>query len=358
MVTDAMRAIQQRIMDDGKISFATYMELALYHPSGYYGQSVRIGGAGADFYTASQFLVFGWTLGRYIVDEWQRFLRPLRLQVVEVGAGQGELASYICDYLARNMPAEVIVEYVIVEASPHLQKVQQNRLGSSGKGAISVSWGEPDAKLDTVLVANEVLDALPVERLRLTSAGWLQGWVQMGEPGQLTHIWEPAPSALATLADAWLPIPMETEAELCTRLPDFFRTCSAYGGRMTGLFFDYGIHKDELSLGIRPNGTVRGYFQHRVVDVLVHPGTCDITADVLWEHALHTATHSGWDSVALSSQGKFLMDAGIAAVLEQLWNTSEQNGIRSDTATRQFKQLILPGGMGERFSTLTCRRRV
>lgn len=355
MADGVVEAIREVIAREGKVSFAKYMELALYHEAGYYGQSVKIGGSGADFYTASQFPLFGFTLGHYILQKWLSDNKPARLQIVELGAGQGELAEHICAYLARSLPDSITIEYVIDETSDYLKGVQGHRLFQSQSPNVHVRWGQPDPHLDSVLIANEVLDALPIERLKRSSKGWLQAFVRVDEVGTCTLYWEPALEPLTNLANQWLPIPVGTEAEICPQLPDFFARCRGFARNMTGLFFDYGIHSSELRAGIRPQGTLRAFFRHQVVDVLTTPGGSDITADVLWDHATSCAIDLGWAGSRVIPQGSFLMEVGIADVLRQAWDGDGKLGQTMEAATRQFKQLVLPGGMGERFSVLECR---
>jgi NADH dehydrogenase [ubiquinone] 1 alpha subcomplex assembly factor 7 len=351
-VTDALH---DALRAEGKIPFSRFMELALYHPSGYYGKSVEIGGTGADFYTASQFPLFGFTLGKYIFDEWKRRSCPEHMQVVEIGAGQGEMAHNICEALQAYMPT-VHIEYVIVEASVHLQTVQRRRLASLATSSMSLRWGLPNPDVDTVLIANEVLDALPVELLQRTRRSWMRGWVRADGENSFALDWQPASTWLCDLAEKWLPIPFDTRAELCVGLPEFFLACTNYGYRTAALFIDYGSVHDELRAGLRPQGTIRGYAKHQIVDPFYNPGACDITADVVWDRAIQAAMDAGWDHVVLHKQGKFLMDIGVTGILEQLWEASGGTLLQQQSHTGQFKQLVLPGGMGERFSVLECRR--
>lgn len=340
------------------VTFLKFMEQALYGKQGYYTRAVRIGGDGADFYTAALSPLFSFTMGRYVVEMWRKVGEPATLQVVEIGAGQGELADGICQWLQMNLP-NVIVEYVIVELSSYLEEVQQERLGHLHKdnSRIHVRWGIPDYALPTVLVANEVLDALPVERIRRTKVGWQQAFVRRVEQGYTWH-WNSAPGQLAEVADRFVNCPVGTAAELTTGYLDFFQRLLNYGRPLEAALIDYGITKVEWESGVRPNGTLRGYSHHQVVeDVLSKPGEVDLTADVNWDYAAASAKETGFAVQPLMTQAQFLMQFGILDVLQSLQhNLAEQAAQERLALIGQFKQLVFPGGMGERFSVMTCSR--
>ncbi|MCL6548354.1 MAG: SAM-dependent methyltransferase, partial [Alicyclobacillus sp.] len=144
-----------------EVPFSDFMEAALYGEDGYYRRRVSIGREG-DFYTAARFPLFAFGVARYIAAAWARLGRPGTLQVVELGAGQGELAGYLCTRLAELLPG-VDVEYVILERSPFLRSVQRRRFEDAGKlpDTVRIRWGGPDPDRLSVVLANEVLDAQP-----------------------------------------------------------------------------------------------------------------------------------------------------------------------------------------------------
>lgn len=347
------------------IPFGQFMRQALYGAGGYYETNVRIGQGGGDFYTAAQLSLFADVLQRYILRTWRAWSEPERLQIVELGAGQGELASRLCDWLSRL--AHVEIKYVIIEPSAHLRAQQQDRLRAWTTGdadaanRLDVCWGSPDADMDTVLLANEVLDALPVERVRRNPRGWQQAFVRASKDGQHSLQWRAASADIEQLAQRWLPIPSRTEAEICPDLWPLFARCLGYGRRLRALFFDYGITLDEWRAGVRPKGTVRGYRQHQIVDPLEHPGRSDITADVHWACAMDAARAAGFDDVRLTPQGRFLIDEGILDALEVAQSAhvdadGAHDWLRHAALMGQFKRLVLPEGMGERFSVLECSK--
>jgi NADH dehydrogenase [ubiquinone] 1 alpha subcomplex assembly factor 7 len=375
---------------DGPIRFSKFMDMALYGPHGYYTRRVHIGRAG-DFVTAASAPGFAFALARWIERKWVEMDRPLTLQVVEIGAGEGLLAERLIEHLARWRDglerAAPEVHYVILEVSEALTVRQRERLSGS---PIPVHWGDPDARLDSIIIGNEVLDALPVERVRKAADGtwWCayvapvrsgemgttlahgaageridsvmgarardagETFIASGEPGStlspLRVVWQPAPPEFAALCEAWLPIPAGSEAELCLLYEDWFRAVRGYGRRLRALWLDYGITTAEWSAGARPHGTVRGYARHRHVDPLAAAGACDITADVHWDWAMEAARRAGWQVRSCQAQGPFLLAHGILdtvapGMLPEADRLKLVGGV---------KTLILPGGMGERYTVL------
>lgn len=343
-----------------EISFSQFMENALYGPDGYYTNSVSIGGDGADFYTAALSPLFSSALGRFVVDRWHQCGAPGILQVVELGAGQGELAAGVSQWLEDTLPPAVQVQYVIVEVSPRLeQKQKQKLLGPDAplRPRIQFRWGLPSDDLPTVMLANEVLDALPVERVRRTKSGWMQAYMGRVEPPEKSFlVWKSAPPHLCNTADRFVACPIDTEAEICLSYGHFFARLATYGHPLEVAFFDYGITRAEWESGIRPNGTVRGYYRHQVLDVLSSPGKIDLTADVNWDYAQEAAREAGFQVVSLTSQADFLMRFGILDALKSAQESTLASGavLKQAAFTAQFKQLVFPGGMGERFAVMTC----
>jgi NADH dehydrogenase [ubiquinone] 1 alpha subcomplex assembly factor 7 len=346
--------LRESIREQGCISFYEFMDIALYHNLGYYQRCVAIGREGADFYTSAQSRLFSATLGRYVARCWKDFGEPSALQVVELGAGQGELALGVCRALEQRLPTSVQWSYCIVDVSHKLRAIQQASARDAKWGS-RIRWSNPQPDVPTVLIANEVLDALPVERLRRTGTGprdWERAHVCESKDGAFCWMWAAASDELAALAARWLPIQPGQIAEIAPDVASFFARCCTYGTPIKAVFFDYGISTQEWSEGVRPNGTLRAFSQHRIVHPLENPGDVDLTADVHWDYVVHAARLSGCRCATLLPQGNFLLREGIAEELQA----------RADAAapgqyTRwvgEFKQLVLPGGMGERFCVLEC----
>lgn len=354
----------------GLISFSEFMEQALYGPFGYYQQRVQLGGAGSDFYTSAQFPLFGMTLGRYISQLYQAQERTGPLRIVELGPGQGELAYHVCSYLLSDDAIPEGIDYFFVERSLRLKQVQEETTRPISD-KVRFSWLDDNTSFtaDHVFVlSNELLDALPVERVKRVDSGVLRGFVRLDkENGNLQEVFLPAPAQLSDLVTRYAPVPPSHVAEICLHYDEVFERLSVLAHEVDAVFFDYGTYRQEWQEGVRPHGTLRAFHHHELVDPLEHPGEVDITADVNWDLAHDVAEKNGFVVTDISSQGSFLMRNGIMDVvamlstddgLSQPAGTSVLfSGTGSTALTRALKQLVMPGGMGERFSAFVFQKR-
>lgn len=366
------RQLRELADGDGMVSFGQFMETALYGPHGYYQSGPKLGGRGADFFTATQFPLFGYTLGHYAAQLAQTWYPQAgsELCVIELGPGQGELAEAACTWLLEHLPPSMSLHYILVERSAALTQTQQQRLSAFSEaqsaGRLHLSWSTtvPHQVTDKAIVfANEVLDALPVERIRRTPDGWEQAFLQIPQgqlAGRAEEVWRPACPEIEAKAQA-VDVPVGNETEICPGYEDLLADCRRCARTVHALWFDYGVTVEELAEGIRPRGTLRGFSRHQVVSPLEHPGDVDITSDVCWPLAESAAVSAGFGEVTRKSQGAFLMEAGITEVAQEWLGETQpfgpkERGRVTSTATllNGMKTLVLPGGMGERFSVLIC----
>ncbi|MBI3744988.1 MAG: SAM-dependent methyltransferase, partial [Chloroflexi bacterium] len=196
-----VEAIRAEIHEAGPMTFARYMELALYHPShGYYASGGRGPGRVADFLTAPEsHPIFGWALAAQIEEVWGRLGRPAPFVVLEPGAGTGALAAGILGGLQRSGSAlRDVIRYRIAERAPDRLRQVRERLAAVGAGA---TLEEDDgAPLEGVIVANEVLDALPVHRVAGGPDGsLLESFVTIDPAGRFVAVTGP-PSTPALAA--------------------------------------------------------------------------------------------------------------------------------------------------------------
>ncbi|MCL6627389.1 SAM-dependent methyltransferase [Alicyclobacillus shizuokensis] len=334
----------------GGLTFARFMSLALYGEDGYYNRCVRIGEEGGDFYTASGMPLFAHTLALWAERNWRRWRRPRYLQVVEIGPGQGEFAQTFLSAWRARMSDACELRYVLLERAPGLQRLQYERLRSCPETV----WDDILPDWPTLVVGNEVLDALPVERVRRRRDGWDQAWVVWDEDRNgLALSWRPTDGPVADLAYRYVDCPVDCQAEVAVSLTEFFDRLRRMAALLSAVFFDYGITREEWQAGVRPHGTLRGYRGHRVRDldaILACPGGMDVTADVNWTQVLATAAESGFTALPLRSQGQFLLNEGILQAAETLAATAAWPNVAA-----QVKRLTLPTFMGERFSVLELR---
>lgn len=357
----ASHALQNLIADeiahhDGWISFARYMELALYAPDlGYYSGGAAKLGKDGDFTTAPEITpLFGQTLA-HIVSELMLQSVP---QVLEFGAGTGKLAV---DILTECAAAGITVEqYCIVELSGELRARQQQALSEFPQ----VTWLDdfPPA-FSGVVLGNEVLDAMPVSLVVKGEAGWLERGVSI-EAGRLVFVDRPCDVELvAQIPEAEnLPIGYLTEVHpiavgfmrsLATMFDAGFEQ-SGKGG--AAVLLDYGFPASEYYLDQRATGTLMCHYRHHSHDDPFYlPGLQDITAHVDFSAMAYAAVRSGLEMVGYMSQAGFLLAGGLA---ERLLQTSPNDVLRYLPQTNAVQKLTSPAEMGELFKVLVLGKNV
>jgi len=346
------RVIRQ---SEGWIDFSRFMALALYAPGlGYYSAgSVKLGGSG-DFVTAPEMTpLFAQTCARAVAQTLDE-LRGQHPEVLELGAGSGRLARDMLLALAEQ--GTLPERYLILEVSADLRERQEALLSSlpaplRARVAWCSTW--PEA-LTGVLIANEVLDALPVHRV-----GWRgEAWVEMGVAlaGE-DWVWQERPLTDARLLDmlpatAGLPVPYDTEIclDAAALMANLARTLQ--GGR--AYFIDYGFPAREYYHPQRHEGTLMCHIRHHAHgDPFAYPGLQDITAHVDFTAVAHAALHHGLALEGYGTMASWLIDTGLLEVLEAIPVTDEVHYLPAVSAVQK---LLSPAEMGELFKVLVLGR--
>ncbi|MEO8467475.1 MAG: SAM-dependent methyltransferase [Gammaproteobacteria bacterium] len=336
----------------GFLDFARYMELALYAPGlGYYSAgSVKFGSSG-DFVTAPELST---TFGRALAATLGAELEANNARVVlELGAGSGALAAQLLD--AWDLQGRG-VDYWILEPSADLRERQRRTLA---RFEPRVRWLDrlPVSPFRGAIVANEVLDALPVscfakEAGETHAVGVVNGaagfeWAaRSGAPDLVTTVARLEASLGGPLADGY-------RSELCLALPAWLDALAASLDRGSLFFVDYGLTRGEYYHPQRSGGTLVCHYRHRVhADPFVYPGLQDITAWVDFSAVADAAAGCGLTLAGFTTQAQYLI-ALLAA-------NPSAFGVDAASPREQsaLKTLILPGEMGERFKVLLLRKGV
>ena len=337
----------------GWIDFARYMELALYEPGlGYYSAgSQKIGTAG-DFITAPE---LSRSFGRAVALTLDAELATLGANdVIELGAGSGALAAQLLDTFAL-LGREV--RYWILEPSADLRQRQQRALEPfAGK----VAWLDrlpEEMSLEAVVVANEVLDALPVSRFAIEDGEPKALGVVADAKGFGLRTARAAPeltAAVRTIERALQrALPDGYRSEICLTLPAWFASLAAVLKRGSLLFADYGLVRSDYYHEQRAAGTLACHYRHRAHDdPFLYPGLQDITAWVDFSACADAASVVGLDVAGFTTQGQYLLSL-LAALPPEL-----AGDLKSPREQSAMKTLILPGEMGERFKVLLLRKGV
>ncbi|MET3136401.1 SAM-dependent MidA family methyltransferase [Undibacterium sp. GrIS 1.2] len=371
----ASEALQQHIIQQidanaGWISFARYMELALYAPDlGYYSGGAAKLGKDGDFTTAPEMsALFGATLAQLAAS----LLAQTSAQVMEFGAGTGRLAF---DFLSECQAAGIAVErYFIVELSGELRARQEDLL----KNFPQVQWLQqmPEAFCGVVL-GNEVLDAMPVHLVVKTERGWREVGVSLRNQAEPEHT--AAESTIkqgSELIFSDRELDAQLQSQLLAQIPGadqlplgymtelhpvavgFMRSLAAMlkkGGELSGkgalaILIDYGFPAHEYYLDQRTQGTLMCHYRHHAhPDPFYLPGLQDITAHVDFTSMALAAQAGGLELLAYVSQAGFLLEAGIG---ELLMRTSASDPMAYLPKANALQKLISPAEMGELFKVL------
>lgn len=362
------RALRRYIHDaiaaaGGRIPFSRYVELALYAPGlGYYSAGSAKFGPGGDFVTAPEVSpLFGATLAGAVGETLAAFDGDG--VVLELGAGTGALAVSLLEALGTD--GELPREYWILEVSADLKARQREAIDTLPPNvAARVRWLDalPEVPFRGVVLANEVLDALPFERFRVLPDGpWQGAWVGSAGNG-FELIWDTPAPELATafdtlrneLAAAGIVLPPGYESEICPALRAFVFTLAERLAQGTMLFGDYGGTRREVYLPERRDGTMLCHRRHRAsADPFAHPGLQDITAWVDFTAVAEAGVDAGLRVIGYTTQAHFLLGLGLHRIVAE---RAAAAPARAPRLQSEAKTLTLPGEMGERFKFLGLSR--
>jgi SAM-dependent MidA family methyltransferase len=366
----------------GAIDFSRFMELALYAPGlGYYSAGARKFGEGGDFVTAPE---LGSVFARCLARQCREILEHLggdvqgctsaagdrtsgAADILEAGAGSGRLAADLLLELERlgRLPDR----YFILELSADLRSRQQATLQERApRLAARVQWLDrlPE-RFRGVVIGNELLDALPVERFRVTAGGVRQ--LQVGMDGD-TFAWRErdADTAIRRRVEP-LNLPLGYESEIGLAAEAWVRTVAETIDAGVLLLIDYGFPRAEFYHPQRATGTLMCHYRHRAhPDPLVLVGLQDITAHVDFSAIAAAAVlpspsgkgnegegRAGLVLLGYTSQAMFLLGCG----LDSIASASDPNDTRAHLAlTTEIKKLTLPTEMGELFKVIALGRGV
>ncbi|MCA1855972.1 SAM-dependent methyltransferase [Massilia oculi] len=355
----ASQSLQQLIAADieahgGAIAFSRFMELTLYAPRlGYYSGGASKLGASGDFTTAPEISpLFGAALARAAAA----IIAQSAPEIIEFGAGTGKLAR---DVLAALDELGVAVQsYTIIELSGELRARQQEAL----QDLPQVRW--LDAMPDTfsgVVLANEVLDAMPVELVIRQDGRWQRQMVTVTD-GAFAFMQAALPQALAAQLARQVPdaeaLPEGYLTEVHPVAEGFMASLAAMmrGGRGAAFLFDYGFPAHEYYLDQRIGGTLMCHYRHHAhPDPFYLPGLQDITAHVDFTAMALASQDAGLPVLAYMNQASFLLGCGIG---ELLLATSPEDALRFLPQSRAVQKLVSPAEMGELFKVLVVGQAV
>jgi SAM-dependent MidA family methyltransferase len=335
----------------GWIPFSRYMELALYTPGlGYYSGGARKFGPGGDFITAPELTPL---FGQALAAQVDQVLRASEPHVIEAGAGTGLLATDLLLELERRQCLPQT--YGILELSGELRERQFDTLAEKAPHlANRVRWlDELPARFAGALVANELLDVMPVHLVVSRPDGLFERGVAVDHTGALRWADSPAVGAIADAARALdLPVPQSGEyvSEVNLAARAWVGEWAQRLERGALLLVDYGYPRAEYYLPSRSNGTLLCYYRHQAHgDPFLWPGLNDVTAFVDFTSIAEAAFDAGLDVLGYTNQAAFLFNCGILECLARRAPETSADYIR---AARAVQRLTTPQEMGELFKVL------
>ncbi len=347
MKAKIIKQIQQS--QNNYIPFDTFMRIALYdHPGGYYTKAKpKIGRAGDFFTSVSVSPVFGEVIAKWIVNKIRE--DQLTANIVELGAGSGQLADNIIQALQKEITD---FTYTIVESSPYHQTLIREK--SSDIKVISSI--EELAHFEGVILSNEFFDALPVKVARYSAAGWEEiGYtVQDDELLECTHRADQQIQEFIASLKISEPI-VAQRIEVPIEMVRVYQTICERLERGSILSIDYGMQSADLRLPERRNGSLRGFYQHQLVDdVLLHIGEMDITANVLFDVLEQCGVGCGLTTLQMVNQHQFLLDHGLLDLLVEHHDPNPFS--EASKRNRAIVQFISGGNISDFFYILEQKR--
>ena len=362
-----------RIERDGPISFAAFMEAALYDPEfGYYMTAgPRIGREG-DYYTSLDVHpIFAELVGRQVAQAAEEIVSSGEFTIVEMGAGKGLLAKHLLNAYRRDHPDLLSrLRYLLVERSPAMVETQKQRLRELTGAGVRIAW-VPDLdavssdSITGVFLSNELVDAFPVHRvvkrslgLREIFVGWEPGkqtvgagGASAGSPpapnGRFIEIEAPpfSPDLEAYFARIGISLEVGQQAEVNLQALKWMRQVGARLRRGLIVTIDYGHAAADLFAPPRKTGTLLGYYRHTVSDSpYIRVGQQDLTAHVDFTSLALAGQDVGLEVTGFTNQLHFLIGLGIESVFAGLAPESPESAA--------MRELLRPDGMGTTYKIL------
>lgn len=348
MANDSLiSSIRDEIRREGPISFARFMEQALYHPEyGYYSSGrCTIGRRGDYFTSVSVGPIFGRLLAAQFSEIWERLGRPDEFVIVEQGAHHGEFASDVLEALRAHAPQLfAAVRYRIVEPFPVLRRRQE---GVLRQFAGQVEWAESLEEMPTfsgIHFSNELIDAMPVRLIVSAEDGWLERCVERTSCG-FTLVRRPISNPELRARLTTIPVSRvdgyETEVNLAA--VEWIKSLARKLECGVVLIGDYGFSRADYYAPSRRTGTLQSYAKHRLLNSpLEEVGESDLTTHVEWTSLAERAEECGLTIARFTDQHHFL--TGLLASRPELASIGEK--------PQALQTLIHPEFLGTRFQFL------
>jgi SAM-dependent MidA family methyltransferase len=352
--------IRDSIQAPNKLSFADFMQQVLYTPGiGYYSNALPKIGSQGDFITAPETSsLFSKCIARQSSQVLKNLSAP---NIVEFGAGRGVMARDIL--LELHKLEQPLTNYYIIELSSELKAIQKQTLANLPNNIRDkVVWLDslPEQPLSAVVLANEVIDAMPIEKLRFNQNHISQAFVNFDRKTGLPE-WQYQPiknaqlEAKATNIQKYIGDPENYDTEVNLNITPWINSISDFLTDGLVLIIDYGYSRHEYYQPARDMGTFRCYYQHLAHDdPFFYPGLQDLTAHVDFTSVAEAGFEAGFNIDGFTTQSHFLIATGLL----EMANEYEHNSTDSIKITQQIKTLTMPNEMGESFKVIGMTKNI
>jgi len=339
------------------------MQQALYAPNlGYYSNGLTKIGADGDFITAPETSsLFSRCLARQAHQVLSQLPEP---NIVEFGAGRGIMARDILLELAElNQPIE---HYYIIELSAELKHVQKQTLASLPDALKEkVIWLTqlPQNPISAVVLANEVIDAMPIEMIKLEPEQVSQAYVEFDSAGQANWLFKEIKTDNDELQNRikeiqsliGIPSPKGYQTEVNLNIQPWVSSIADFLTAGLVLIIDYGYSRTEYYQPAREMGTFRCHYQHLAhADPFFYPGLQDLTSHVDFTAVAEAGFKAGLDIDGFTTQAHFLMASGLL----EMANEFEHDSPDAIKIAQQIKTLTMPNEMGESFKVIGMTKNI
>lgn len=355
-MNELRQVIEQEIRRRGPIPFSSYMELCLYHPRlGYYSRGASQFGKAGDFYTSSDVhAVFGRLLARQFEEIWRTLGSPEKIALKELGPGRGLFAQDVLDWSEKKFPHFFdALSYELVEQSQTLrERIAEMLRRHFDSGKASFVALDSAVESSTIVFANEVFDAIPVEILSR------QGSLRIDvRDGRFVETWAPSSDQELEFLDRYSIHPEQDQRLEVPLQSQLLMSHAVQFDRGFVIVVDYGYTRDEQLAG-RHCGSLKAIRQHSLSgNPYEAPGEQDITADVNFTALAAALEKQGMRPERLITQSQFLMGIGEDNQFADAFEDCRLPQERAKIAL-QLKHLVTPAGMGESFHALVASKGV
>lgn len=331
------------------ISYADYIEQALYHPEyGYYMRNKAKIGPKGDFITSSNISdIYGKTVAKWFYKEAVKNRLPF--QVCEIGGGNGRFAKAFIE--EWSLLAGEPLHYLILETSPYHRQLQQEQISFSERIRQIESLNEI-APFKGLIFSNELFDAFPVHIIEKQNGQLFEMMVTAADE-KLTEIAVPLKNEriLSFLGESGLKLRDGQRIEIPLQMEPMVKRIASVLERGMVLTVDYGYSNDEWLEPARRKGSLRGYYRHsQINNVLEHPGEMDITSHIHFDSLIRIGERNHLKFIYKVRQDEFLLSTGILQELENHYDPNPFSEISK--RNRAIRSLIMPSGMSSAFHVI------